>query len=161
MILYVASGEGLLDRMAIRKATNQETEEISTYSLDVLKEAAMGHVKLSRDKARHMVAPSLSEDGYYLVHIENNVIQGWIGVGVAYDFYSDEIVGVVPEIYVLSPFRKQGIAEKLCKEAFRQLKEKGCNKIQLNVFSGNVSRHLCVKLGFREVLTVMELDLEQ
>lgn len=146
--------------MSIRKATYQEMEEILTYSLDVLKEATMGHVKLSRKKARHMVAPSLSENGYYLIYVKNNVIQGWIGVGMVYDFYSDDNIGVIPELYVLAPFRKQGIAEKLSKEAFSQLKEKGCKKIQLNIFSGNISRHLYEKLGFREVLTVMELDLE-
>src|SRR5699024_8814924 len=110
----------------------------------------LGYVKPSLEKAYHMVSPSLSDGGYYLVHTEKSVIQGWIGVGHSYDFYTDEMVGVITELYVLQAYRTQGIAEKLCKEALKQLKDSGYKNVQLNVFNGNGAKHLYEKLGFSD-----------
>lgn len=142
--------------MTIRKATYSETQIILNHSIDVLKEATMGFVEVSQEIADQMVSPFLSDGGYYLVCMEDHVIQGWIGVGTTIDFHSGEMIGVILEIYVQPPYRKQGVAEKLCKEAFRQLKEKGYRKVQLNVFSGNPAKHLYQNLGFQEVSTLME-----
>jgi ribosomal protein S18 acetylase RimI-like enzyme len=146
--------------MTIRKATYSEIQKILNHSLDVLKEATMGYVEVRREIAFQMVSPFLSDGGYYLVYIENHVIQGWIGVGRTIDFHSEEIIGIIPEIYVLPEYRKQGVAEKLCEEALRHLKEKGYKKVQLNVFSGNHAKHLYQNLGFQEVSTLMEKKLD-
>ncbi|MEW9502678.1 GNAT family N-acetyltransferase [Jeotgalibacillus marinus] len=146
--------------MTIRKATYSETQTILNYSLVVLKEATMGSVEQSQEKALQLVSPFLSDGGFYLVHIENNVIQGWIGVGKIFDYYTDEMVGFIPEIFVLPQYRKQGIAEKLCMEAFSKLKEHGYQKVQLNVFSGNPVKNLYYKLGFNDVSTLMQKDLD-
>ena len=146
--------------MTIRKATYRETQKILNHSVKVLKEATMGYIQANREIAFQMVSPFLSDGGHYLVYTENNAIQGWIGVGKANDYYSDEMIGIIPEIYVLPQYRKQGIAEKLCEEALRQLKEKGYKKVQLNVFSGNHAKHLYQKLGFQEVSTLMEKNLD-
>lgn len=107
-----------------------------------------------------MVSPFLSGGGYYLVSIENNVMQGWIGVGSIMDYHTEKMVGVIPEVYVLPAYRKQGIAGKLCTEAFEQLKREGYKKVQLHVFSGNQVRHLYEKLGFQEISSLMEKSLE-
>ena len=146
--------------MTIRKATYSETQKILNHSLDVLKEATMGYIEARREIAIQMVSPFLSDGGHYLVYIENNVIQGWIGVGKTIDYYSEEMIGNIPEVYVLPQYRKQGVAEKLCEEALRQLKEKGYKKVQLNVFSGNHAKHLYQNLGFQEVSTLMEKKLD-
>jgi ribosomal protein S18 acetylase RimI-like enzyme len=145
--------------MTIRKATHSETKKILSHSLDVLKEATMGFVEARREIAFQMVSPFLSDGGYYLVFTENHVIQGWIGVGRTIDFYSKERIGIIPEVYVLPHYRKQGVAEKLCEEALRQLQKKGYKKVQLNVFSGNHAKHLYQNLGFQEVSTLMEKNL--
>ncbi|UOR13498.1 GNAT family N-acetyltransferase [Halobacillus amylolyticus] len=146
--------------MSIRKATYSETQKILGHSLEVLKEATMGYVDPVPDKVQQMVAPFLLDGGYYLVDCHNNVIQGWIGVGRTTDYYTDEMVMFIPEIYVLPQYRNQGVAEKLCKEVVRHLKDEGYKKIQLNVFSGNHVKHLYQKLGFQEVSTLMELKLD-
>ena len=146
--------------MTIRKATYSETQTILDYALVVLEEATMGSVKQSPEKALQWVSPFLSDGGYYLVHIENNVIQGWVGVGRTFDFNTEEMVGFIPEIFVLPQYRKQGIAEKLCMEAFSKLKEQGYKKVQLNVFSGNPVKNLYYKLGFQDVSTLMQKDLD-
>ncbi|MEH6995149.1 GNAT family N-acetyltransferase, partial [Neobacillus drentensis] len=60
--------------MTIRKATYEETQRILNYHLEVLKEATMGYVKPSREKAIEMMTPFLNGGGYYLVRVKNNVI---------------------------------------------------------------------------------------
>ncbi|GEL76603.1 GNAT family N-acetyltransferase [Tenuibacillus multivorans] len=145
--------------MTIRKATYNETQEILKHALDVLEEATMGYVEPRREKALEMVSPFLSNGGYYLVCIENNVIQGWVGIGRTFDYHTDQVIGIIPEIYVLPKFRKKGLAEKLCKKAFKQLKEEGHEKVQLNVYAGNPVKHLYEKLGFQKISTLMERDL--
>ncbi|RST61660.1 GNAT family N-acetyltransferase [Siminovitchia terrae] len=145
--------------MTVRKSTHRETQKILDFSLQVLKEATMGHVKPKKEKASEMVSPFLDGGGFYLVYIENNEVQGWIGVGETVDYHTDEIVGVIPEIYVLPQYRKRGIAEKLCNEAFKHLEEEGFKRVQLNVFEGNQAKHLYQKLGFQEKVTLMEKQL--
>ena len=148
------------EQMMIRKATYSETDEILTHSLEVIKEAAKGYVEPSEEKARQMVSPFLTDGGYYLVYIEGNLMKGWIGIGIMLDFYSDEMVGIIPEIYVFPPYRHQGIAEKLCLEGFKHLKEQGLTKVQLNVFEGNRAKDLYRKLGFQEISTLMVKKLK-
>lgn len=145
--------------MIIRKATYWETKEIVKHAATVVEEATMGHVKADQGKALQMVSPVFLNDGYYLVSIENNNIQGWIGIGVTLDFYTNKTVGIIPEIYVLPTYRKQGVAEELCMDAFVRLKEKGLERVQLNVFSGNKAKRIYDRLGFRDVSTLMEREL--
>ena len=145
--------------MTIRKATYEETQSILNYHLEVLKEATMGYVKPSREKAIEMMTPFLNGGGYYLVRVKNNAIQGWVGLGRVIDQNTDEVVGFINEMYVLPPYRKQGAAEKLCKAAFIQLRGEGHKKVQLNVYAGNHAKHLYEKLGFNDVSTLMTKNL--
>jgi ribosomal protein S18 acetylase RimI-like enzyme len=146
--------------MTIRKATYEETQRILNYHIEVLKEATMGFVKPSREKAIEMMTPFLNGGGYYLVRVKNNIIQGWVGLGRIIDQNTDELVGFINEMYVLPPYRKQGAAEKLCKAAFIQLRAEGHKKIQLNVYAGNHAKHLYEKLGFKDVSTLMSKNLD-
>lgn len=146
--------------MRIRKATHSETQKILNQSLEVLKEATMGYVVQKQEKALEMVSPFLSNGGYYLVYVEDNVVGGWIGVGSTTNFYTDETVGIIPEIYVLPEYRERGVAKILCTEALKQLKDDGHKKVQLHVFSGNHIKHLYQKLGFQDVSTLMERNLD-
>ncbi|MEC1524657.1 GNAT family N-acetyltransferase [Neobacillus niacini] len=145
--------------MTIRKATYEETQSILNYHLQVLKEATMGYVKPSREKAMEMMTPFLNGGGYYLVRVKHNVIQGWVGLGQIIDQNTDETVGFINEMYVLPPYRKQGAAEKLCKAAFIQLRAEGLRKVQLNVYAGNQAKRLYEKLGFTDVSTLMTKNL--
>lgn len=145
--------------MQIREATDHEIEVILNQSVQVLQEATFGYVNLSVEKALQMVSTSLADGGYYLVYVEDDVICGWIGVGKSYDFFTDQMVGVIPELYVLRKYRQHGVAEKLCKEAFQRLKQAGYDKVLANIFSGNHVKHLAKKLGFNEVYTMLEKEL--
>lgn len=145
--------------MTIRKATDNEAQAILNQALDVLKEATMGYVVSNHERVMQMMSPFLSNGGYYLVYFENNVVKGWIGIGSTIDYLSDEMVGIIPEIYVIPQYREQGIAEKLCTEALQELRKVGLKKVQLNVFTGNHAKQLYQKLGFQEVSTLMERNL--
>jgi len=145
--------------MTIRKATLNETQQILDYSLVVMKEATVGHVIPSKQLYDKFMVPILEDGGYYLVHTENNLIQGWVGIGRQFDQYKQEFVGVIIEMYVLPAYRKRGIAEKLCLEAMRNFKKTGFKRVQLNVFAGNHAKHLYEKIGFHDVTTTMERNL--
>lgn len=145
--------------MTIRKATQRETQKIIKHSLNVLKESSRGYVTENAEKAYQMTVPFLESGGYYLVYVDKNKIRGWIAVGKVFSEYTDEMVGIFPEIYVFPKYRRNGIAEQLCYEAFKHLKSEGYQKVQLNVFEGNHSRLLCEKLGFKEISRIMEKEL--
>ena len=147
-------------RMTIRKASDQETQEILNFSLKVFKESTMGLVDLIENQEIPLMLSPLSEgDGYYLVYSEDNMINGWLGVASTINYYDGEIVGYITEVYVLPEFRRKGIARQLCKEGIKRLKESGYHKVQLNVFAGNGAKQLYQKLGFHEVSTVMEKNI--
>ncbi|TFJ94430.1 GNAT family N-acetyltransferase [Lentibacillus salicampi] len=146
--------------MTIRKATKRETRQILSHSLEVLKEASMGYIPAKQEKAQQMVTPFLASGGYYLVYTKNNNLQGWIGIGRTTDYYTDEPVGMIPELYVLPEHRHVGIARMLCAEALRRLRDSGYATVQLNVFAGNSIRQLYQKLGFEEVATLMKKRLD-
>lgn len=146
--------------MTIRKATGDETQKILNYHMEVLKEATMGYVKPSREKAMQLMAPFLNGGGYYFVRIKHNVIQGWVGLGRTIDQNTDELVGFINEMYVLPHYRNQGIAEKLSKAVFTQMKAEGYKKVQLNVYAGNQAKQLYQKLGFQDVSTLMSKNLD-
>ncbi|SFA85291.1 Acetyltransferase (GNAT) family protein [Lentibacillus halodurans] len=148
--------------MSIRKATKRETQQIVGHSLHVLKEASMGHIPPKKEKALQMVSPFLSDGGYYLVYTDTDrdEIRGWIGIGSTTDYYTDKPVGIIPELYVLPQYRKHGIAEKLCTEALKHLRKSGFSVVQLNVFAGNAIKSFYQKLGFKEVTTLMEKNLD-
>jgi ribosomal protein S18 acetylase RimI-like enzyme len=146
--------------MTIRKATYEETQNILNYHLKVLKEATMGYVTPSHQKAMELMSPFLNGGGYYLVRVKHNMLQGWLGLGRIINQNTDETVGFINEMYVLPPFRNQGVAKKLCQAAFIQLRSEGYKKVQLNVYAGNHAKHLYGKLGFTDVSTLMTKNLD-
>lgn len=145
--------------MIIRKATEYETQKILSHSLEVTKEATVGYVNTTPGKALQIVSEFLLDGGYYLIYTNNNIIYGWIGVGTNFDYYTDEMVGFLTELYVHPQYRRKGIGEKLCRAAFKQLKYEGYRKVQLNVFNGNRAKQLYRNLGFQEVSSIMERSL--
>lgn len=144
--------------MGIRKANQQDLQLILSHSPIVMKEATVGYYS-SYHKAVQFMNYLLDSGGYYLVYELDGRIQGWIALGTNYNYYYDQMEGMIAELYVLPPYRNNGIAKKLCEEAVKQLKSSGYQKVQLNVFAGNNAKRLYKKLGFHEVSTLMEKNL--
>lgn len=147
--------------MLIRRATQSETAQILGYAVSVMAEATAGHVQPSWEKAQEMAAPFFQSGGYYLVCVERNVIYGWVGVGEIFDIHVNQPAGFLAELYVLPPYRSKGVGKKLCVEAIRLLKSQGYPKVQLNVYAGNPAKQLYERLGFHDVSTMMELDVNE
>lgn len=141
--------------MVVRKATSHEIEQILYYSPIVMKEATMGLTEVRKDAALKMISQILADGGYYLVFSEDKEIRGWISVGRSYNYFTDEMEGMIPELYVLPKFRKKGIAKELLESALNRLKKEGFKKVQLNVYSGNPAKHLYKKAGFIDISSLM------
>jgi ribosomal protein S18 acetylase RimI-like enzyme len=147
--------------MAIRKATRNETAKILERSLIVLKEASMGYVTPKKTKAIQYTESFLSNGGYYLVCSDEKVIKGWIGLSNGMDYNTDEPIGFIAELFVLPAWRKQGIAEKLLREALLQFQKLGYDRVQLNIYAGNKAKKLYNKLGFSDVSAIMEKNINE
>lgn len=145
--------------MCIRKATVVELEYILEHSHLVMQEATMGYRKGDEITASELMSQTLANNGYYLVFVENRIIKGWLGVCDFYNLDSEELQGMIVELYVFPEFRKQGIATRLLEVALKNMKESGTKHVQLNVFSGNRAKRLYEELGFYDVSTVMEKKL--
>lgn len=145
--------------MCIRKATVVELKYILEHSPTVMQEATMGYRKGNIITASELMSQTLANNGYYLVFVEDRINKGWLGVCDFYNLDSEEIQGMVVELYVFPEFRQQGIATRLLEYALKSMKEKGIKHVQLNVYSGNQAKRLYEELGFHEVSTVIEKKL--
>lgn len=145
--------------MCIRKATVVELEYILEHSPIVMQEATMGYREGDKITASELMSQTLANNGYYLVFVENRITKGWLGVCDVYNLDSEELQGMIVELYVFPEFRKQGIATRLLEFVLKSMKERGIKHVQLNVYSGNRAKRLYKELGFYDVSTVMEKKL--
>ncbi|MGV2939897.1 N-acetyltransferase family protein [Mesobacillus sp. LC4] len=146
--------------MAIRRATQAETNQILQLSGKVMKESSMGYAVNSVQNAYQLFMPVLQKGGYFLIDLENGLLRGWILLAADYNTVKGEVMGNLLSAYVFPKFRRSGVAMDLAIAAINEFKGLGIRSIQLNVFQGNPSRILCEKLGFKPVSTVMELDIK-
>ena len=151
--------KGLDQRVTIRKAKYEETQEILKLSLKVFKDSTMGLIDVSETQEFIQMSSFLEDGGYYIVYSDNNVIKGWLGIASTCSPYDGEKVGIITEVYVFPEYRRKGIARQLCLEGINRLQKQGHQKIQLNVFAGNFAKELYQKLGFQEVSTLMEKNM--
>lgn len=146
--------------MYIRRASKKETNEILKHAHQVFIESTNGLFDTNVEKAKQINSLFLSNGGYYLIWYENDTILGWIGVGITFDPFTDEEIGIIPELYVLPPHRNKGIAKKLCHAAMNNFRKQKCKRVQLNVFENNLAKNLYRILGFRDIYTTMEKVLD-
>lgn len=147
--------------VTIRKATKNETKKILEYALPVLKEASMGYVLPKKAKALLHSEQFLANGGYYLVYSEDRIIKGWIGICNGVDYNTDQPNGFISELYITPEWRKQGIAGKLLKAALLEFEQMGYDQVQLNIYAGNKAKRLYEKMGFHDVSTIMQKNLNE
>lgn len=142
--------------MRIRKSNEYEVNQLLHWSVFVTEEMSMGYMKSNFQITYNMVANVLSNGGYYLIAENEWGVMGWVLLGIDQNYYQNETVGFIYELFVFPPYRKKGIGHQLMKQALSQLKALGLNIVQLNVFSGNHAKKMYEKLGFQEVTSLME-----
>jgi ribosomal protein S18 acetylase RimI-like enzyme len=138
-----------------------ETDKILGHALIVLKEASMGYVAPKKAKAIQHTENFLANGGYYLVCSEDKIIKGWIGLSNGMNYNTDEPIGFITELYIIPKWRNQGIGEELLSGALLQYKKIGYDQVQLNIYAGNKAKSLYEKIGFHDVSTVMQKNLNE
>lgn len=76
------------------------------------------------------------------------------------DYADRDKIGIVYDVFVLEPYRRQGVAEELFGEALRWFRKKKTKNIELNVDARNEAAiKFWRQLGFFEYKLRMRLDL--
>lgn len=145
--------------MIIRKANPYETNQLLNWSVSFTEELSMGYMKPNLNMTYDMVTKVLANGGYYLVAQNDREIFAWILLGFDQNYYKNEPVGFLYELYVFPQYRNHGVGKILIKHALFHLRNAGMKKVQLNVFAGNPAKRLYENLGFKEVTALMEKPL--
>ena len=143
----------------IKKPNMLEVEQIMALSPQALFEGTLGRAKPSHEKIKKLVDPILEKGGYYLIATEDDQLKGWILIGASKDQFTDSATGFIYELYVLKPFRGQGISKLLMKSAIDELKLEGYPEVRLSAFAGNHAIQLYEKMGFAIRNITMSLPL--
>ncbi|MGW7808273.1 GNAT family N-acetyltransferase [Staphylococcus xylosus] len=145
--------------MAIRKANNQELDEINRMVPDVFKSSVTVDFDLSEVSMRAMSKQLLEEGASYFIYSEDEVIQGFVLVDKKVDALEQKEYGFIYELYVLEAYRNQGIAKALIHFVNDYYKRHNVSEVRLNVYAGNGVKYLYEKLGFRERTITMSIDI--
>ncbi|MCD7034371.1 GNAT family N-acetyltransferase [Metabacillus sp. GX 13764] len=146
--------------MYIRRAYRHETNDLLKMTMLVVKESTMGYQENNEKKTYDMFAPLLQSGAYYLISAENNTLTGWVLIGKDYTAINDIPAGGIFSLFVFPEYRKLGVGKQLMQAAIAELKEQNYQKVLLNVFAGNPAKRLYQELGFRDVSSIMELNLD-
>ncbi|MFD1428418.1 ribosomal protein S18 acetylase RimI-like enzyme [Kroppenstedtia sanguinis] len=146
--------------MRIGLAVPSEVESIKQHACQAMEEGTLYRTRrLSEERVQDLTEKVLERGGEHWVATEGEELLGWILIGPHRDFFSDEAIGFIYELYVFPDHRGKGLGEKLMKTALQQLQAKGYQEIRLNVFAGNPATHLYRKLGFTERQVMMGRQL--
>ncbi|MCE7785191.1 GNAT family N-acetyltransferase [Staphylococcus xylosus] len=145
--------------MAIRKANNQELDEINRMVPDVFKSSVTVDFDLSEVSMRAMSKQLLEEGASYFIYSEDEVIQGFVLVDKKVDALEQKEYGFIYELYVLEAYRNQGIAKALIHFVNDYYKRHNVSEVRLNAYAGNGVKYLYEKLGFRERTITMSIDI--
>ncbi len=145
--------------MIIRKASQTETNILLHMTITAMSESSMGLIKSDYYTGMNMFVPVLNSGAYYLIAIKQNQIAGWALIGPDFNPINIQKTGSIISIYVFPAFRSIGLGKQLMSNAIHLLQEEGYQKVQLNVFTGNPAKHLYRRMGFKEISSIMELDI--
>lgn len=102
------------------------------------------------------------KDSLILVAEDSGALVGYFRIGVekAPEYVDRDNIGVVDDIFVLKPYRRQRIADRLFKEAIFWFQKKKVKNIELSMDVRNEEAvKFWKKLGFLEYKLRMRLDL--
>jgi ribosomal protein S18 acetylase RimI-like enzyme len=147
--------------LIIRKSSSTETNMLLEMTLNVMNESSMGFVQNNTQIGLNIFVPYLNNGAYYLVAIDKMIIVGWVLIGPDFNPLNTLNTGSVLSLYVFPLYRKKGVGKQLMTHALDELKKQGFQKVQLNVYADNPAKQLYKRLGFSDVSSVMEIDLNE
>ncbi|WP_139490563.1 GNAT family N-acetyltransferase [Brevibacillus dissolubilis] len=145
--------------ITIQRATDTEIRDIiQNHSAQAMFEGGDGTFRPTQERVEQLNKTTLEKGAFYLLAKDGEQLAGWVMVGSNKDFFSEEMIGFIYELYVFPEYRGKGIAKELMTEGISALREEGYEEIRLNVFAGNQgAKRLYESLGFLDRQTVMSL----
>ncbi|GAA0370312.1 GNAT family N-acetyltransferase [Alkalibacterium iburiense] len=147
--------------MRIRKAKQSDAEDIAKVHVDSWRTTYKGIIsdkflnQLSYDRRTELWQGNISKEDTYILVVENS--EGQI-VGFA-DAWKRE-TNIVPysidltSIYLLEDYQGKGIGKMLIRELFTYFKEKGYEKVFVDVLEENKSRYFYEHYGAKHIKSV-------
>ncbi|MFS8355191.1 GNAT family N-acetyltransferase [Bacillus nitratireducens] len=132
----------------IKQASKNDLNEILVRSNNALYEGTAKTFKPTDERVKDIVQTTLEQGAYYLVSKDDDNLKGWILIGSGKDYFSQESVGFIYELYILPEYRGQKLSKKLMKAGIDELFLKGHKEIRLNVHVKNFARELYKEFGF-------------
>ncbi|WP_062051413.1 GNAT family N-acetyltransferase [Bacillus sp. JCM 19034] len=139
--------------MKIRQATEYEQARIKELAAKVQEEATVGYLPADH----HMLTNGFGPCEYWV--IDHNQICGWIVFGETIAPFKHVRSGMIFELFVLPTSRNKGYGSLLMSFAIEELRQRGYETVHLNVFANNQAKNLYNRMGFKEVSTIMEMEL--
>lgn len=132
----------------IKQASKNDLNEILAKSDNALYEGTAKTFKPTQERVKEIVQTTLEQGAYYLVSKDDDDLKGWILIGSGKDYFSQESVGFIYELYILPEYRGQKLSKKLMKADIDELSLKGHKEIRFNVHVKNFARELYKEFGF-------------
>ena len=153
-------------KIEVRNATLEELDTLLAWRMQVLSEV------FSFPEAANCIALRTKNETYYKEHLakgshtacfalngDNGQIVGCGGICYQAEMPSPDNPsgqnGYLMNIYTRKPYRKNGVARKMCKWLIQKAKEKGAEKIYLE--SSPPAKNLYHKIGFTDMTDYMKL----
>ncbi|KOP63683.1 hypothetical protein AMS61_30005 [Bacillus sp. FJAT-21351] len=121
----------------ITKANENDLKEIITNAVDAVQEATAYTFKPLQRQVENIIRKTLDRGGYYLILKEKGCLKGWILIDISKDYFKQQNIGFVYEVYVLPPYRGKGYSKELIKAATEELSIQGYNEIERNIRTVN------------------------
>jgi len=167
---------GLINMIKIRKAGLKDItsiikleKKLTEYGDEIIKNSHPENLKdfcfnKSKDEiARNFIKNAIhSKNGLVLISEINDDIIAYILITIRnnFPFFKLKKYGKLQTIYVKDEYRYSGISSKLKDEAFKWCKEKGINRISLDVLPDNLNAiKIYKKWGFSPYLLEMRVDV--
>ncbi|PFE34892.1 hypothetical protein CN270_09370 [Priestia megaterium] len=87
----------------------------------------------NRSQMENIIRKILNDGGY---------LKGWILLDIRMDYFKQQNIGFIYEVYVLPNYRGKGYSKELIKAALEELYIHGCNEIERNTRSTNFYKEI-------------------
>ena len=131
--------------MKIRKATNEDFEEVYSLLKELWPRRRLNKIKLSGVYKKQLKEGKI----FFLCEIKNKIV-GMISLNSKLDIENNGKVGLIEEFIVLEDFRGKGLGKSLMNIALKEARKTGCVEVQLySSFKRKKTHRFYKNLGFK------------
>jgi len=126
----------------ITKANETDLEEIIVNSVDAVRDVTTSTFKPFQGQVKNIIRTTLDQGAYYLILKEKGCLKGWILIDISKDYFKQQNVGFIYEVYVLPIYRGKGHSKELIKAAMEELSLQGCSEIRRDIRTTNFYKEI-------------------